>query len=77
MSTDTFDPDFIDRRRAGLENFLLRIAAHYVLGWDEQFVMFLQQDGTWKAPTASNGKCILLLMLHNNYLKYFFIFWAN
>ncbi|XP_044742749.1 sorting nexin-4-like [Chrysoperla carnea] len=48
VSTDTFDPDFVDRRRAGLENFLLRIASHQILGHDKHFMEFLQQDDRWK-----------------------------
>lgn len=48
VSTDTFDPDFVDRRRAGLENFLLRIANHPILSYDKHFMEFLQQDEQWK-----------------------------
>ncbi|KAF5294307.1 hypothetical protein FQA39_LY13451 [Lamprigera yunnana] len=54
VSNDSFDPDFIDRRRAGLETFLLRIASHHVLGWDKQFLQFLQDD-SWREAYKTNG----------------------
>lgn len=59
VSTDTFDPDFVDRRRAGLENFLLRIASHTVISWDKQFMEFLQQEELWRENYKSNGKSFL------------------
>lgn len=55
ISTDTFDPTFVDRRRAGLENFLLRVAAHPILGWDLQFLEFLQNEEGWREAHKSNG----------------------
>lgn len=55
VSSDTFDPDFVDRRRAGLENFLLRVASHDTLCHDKHFVEFLQQDHCWKEGIRSNG----------------------
>ncbi|CAG9863697.1 unnamed protein product [Phyllotreta striolata] len=55
ISNDTFDPNFVDRRRAGLENFLLRIAAHPGLTWDEHFLEFLQQEDGWRESYKSNG----------------------
>ncbi|XP_014224587.1 sorting nexin-4-like [Trichogramma pretiosum] len=48
VTTDTFDPDFIDRRRAGLENFLLRVASHPILSFDKHFIGFLQQREGWR-----------------------------
>lgn len=56
ISNDTFDPNFVDRRRAGLENFLLRIAAHPVLTWDEHFSEFLQQEEGWRESYKANGE---------------------
>ncbi|KAK4881922.1 hypothetical protein RN001_005241 [Aquatica leii] len=53
-SNDSFDPDFIDRRRAGLETFLLRISSHYILSWDKQFLQFLQ-DESWREAYKTNG----------------------
>ncbi|XP_050312323.1 sorting nexin-4-like [Anthonomus grandis grandis] len=47
IPSDTFDPNFIDRRRAGLENFLLRAASHPLLGWDPHFLQFLQEENPW------------------------------
>lgn len=58
VSSDTFDPDFVDRRRAGLENFLLRVASHQILCHDMHFIEFLQQDKCWKDGIKSNGKII-------------------
>lgn len=55
VSTDTFDPDFVDRRRAGLENFLLRIASHSLLSWDKHFLEFLQYEGIWKESHLLNS----------------------
>ncbi|KAL3280237.1 hypothetical protein HHI36_017733 [Cryptolaemus montrouzieri] len=54
-STDTFDPNFIDRRRAGLENFLLRVAAHPIISWDAHYIEFLQNEEGWRDSHKSNG----------------------
>ncbi|XP_049770693.1 sorting nexin-4-like isoform X2 [Schistocerca cancellata] len=54
-ASDTFDPDFVDRRRAGLENFLLRVASHPVLSQDHLFVGFLQQEQGWKESIKETG----------------------
>uniref|UniRef100_A0A8C7I0H5 Sorting nexin 4 n=1 Tax=Oncorhynchus kisutch TaxID=8019 RepID=A0A8C7I0H5_ONCKI len=35
LSADNMDPDFVERRRVGLENFLLRLASHPQLGYKE------------------------------------------
>lgn len=56
VSSDTFDPNFVDRRRAGLENYLLRIASHPVLGWDKHFIAFLQ-EADWIESVQMLGKC--------------------
>ncbi|XP_008548264.1 sorting nexin-4 [Microplitis demolitor] len=48
VTTDTFDPDFVDRRRAGLETFLLRVASHPTLSKDKHFMGFLQQTDNWR-----------------------------
>lgn len=55
ISSDTFDPDFIDRRRAGLENFLLRIASHSIISWDEHFLEFLQNEEGWRDFYKASG----------------------
>jgi len=44
QSSDNIDPVFVDRRRIGLECFLLRIAAHPVLCRDKTLLKFLQSD---------------------------------
>uniref|UniRef100_A0A2K6G7Y6 Sorting nexin 4 n=1 Tax=Propithecus coquereli TaxID=379532 RepID=A0A2K6G7Y6_PROCO len=43
LSADNMDPDFVERRRIGLENFLLRIASHPILCRDKIFYLFLTQ----------------------------------
>ncbi|XP_018430359.1 PREDICTED: sorting nexin-4-like, partial [Nanorana parkeri] len=48
LSADNMDPDFVERRRIGLENFLLRVAAHPVLSHDKLFTTFLTQENGWK-----------------------------
>ncbi|GJQ77694.1 hypothetical protein Trydic_g12816 [Trypoxylus dichotomus] len=65
VSTDTFDPDFVDRRRAGLETFLLRIASHPVLSYDKHFIEFLQSEDGWRETFKSNG----YLQIAENKLK--------
>ncbi|XP_012141519.1 sorting nexin-4 isoform X3 [Megachile rotundata] len=55
VTTDTFDPDFVDRRRAGLENFLLRVASHPVLSRDVHFMGFLQQKDGWRESIKETG----------------------
>ncbi|ENN74478.1 hypothetical protein YQE_08924, partial [Dendroctonus ponderosae] len=55
ISNDTFDPNFIDRRRAGLENFLLRVASHPLLSWDKHFLEFLQNEEGWRESYKANG----------------------
>ncbi|XP_039289971.1 LOW QUALITY PROTEIN: sorting nexin-4 [Nilaparvata lugens] len=53
--SDTFDPDFIDRRRAGLETFLHRVADHPVLCNDPLVVSFLQQEDSWNETIKETG----------------------
>lgn len=43
LSADNLDPDFVERRRVGLENFLLRVASHPVLSNDNIFFHFLTE----------------------------------
>ncbi|XP_056637497.1 sorting nexin-4-like [Diorhabda sublineata] len=64
ISNDTFDPNFVDRRRAGLENFLLRIAAHPILTWDKHFMEFLQHEEDWRESYKANG---YLQMVENKF----------
>ncbi|EDK97838.1 sorting nexin 4, isoform CRA_b [Mus musculus] len=49
------DPDFVERRRVGLENFLLRVASHPVLCRDKIFYSFLTQEGNWKETVNETG----------------------
>ncbi|ELU02744.1 hypothetical protein CAPTEDRAFT_175446 [Capitella teleta] len=48
LPTDRFDPDFIERRRGGLENFLLRVASQSVLSRDKMLHGFLKDEDGWK-----------------------------
>lgn len=43
LSADNMDPDFVERRRVGLENFLLRVALHPVLSNDKILHHFLTE----------------------------------
>lgn len=52
--SDTTDPEFVERRRAGLENFLLRVASHPRLSFDDQFISFLQQEH-WRETITDSG----------------------
>ncbi|XP_054204241.1 sorting nexin-4 isoform X1 [Homo sapiens] len=55
LSADNMDPDFVERRRIGLENFLLRIASHPILCRDKIFYLFLTQEGNWKETVNETG----------------------
>ncbi|XP_077993023.1 sorting nexin-4-like isoform X2 [Glandiceps talaboti] len=54
-TADNFDPDFIERRRVGLENFMLRVASHPTLSQDKLFHAFLQQEENWKESVYETG----------------------
>uniref|UniRef100_A0AAY4CYV5 PX domain-containing protein n=1 Tax=Denticeps clupeoides TaxID=299321 RepID=A0AAY4CYV5_9TELE len=43
LSADNMDPDFVERRRVGLENFLLRVASHPVIANDKVLLHFLTE----------------------------------
>lgn len=43
LSADNMDPDFVERRRIGLENFLLRVASHPGLSNDKILYRFLTE----------------------------------
>ncbi|CAG9559884.1 unnamed protein product [Danaus chrysippus] len=53
--SDTTDPEFVERRRAALENFLLRVASHPRLCFDDQFINFLQQEHGWRETITDSG----------------------
>uniref|UniRef100_A0A8C1Q4D7 Sorting nexin 4 n=1 Tax=Cyprinus carpio TaxID=7962 RepID=A0A8C1Q4D7_CYPCA len=54
LSADNMDPDFVERRRVGLENFLLRVASHPALSSDKIFYLFLTEaDSRLKALNAT------------------------
>ncbi|XP_051871346.1 sorting nexin-4 [Pristis pectinata] len=55
LSADNMDPDFVERRRIGLENFLLRVASHSVLSLNTIFYLFLTQENGWKEAVNESG----------------------
>lgn len=61
--SDTMDPDFVDRRRAGLESFLKRIASHSELGYDECFLKFLgDSDNFMDSAKPLNSKSNIMYL---------------
>ncbi|XP_013397548.1 sorting nexin-4-like [Lingula anatina] len=54
-TTDKFDPEFIERRRVGLENFVLRVASHPLMSQDELFRDFLKQEEGWREKLIETG----------------------
>ncbi|XP_031415735.1 sorting nexin-4 [Clupea harengus] len=55
LSADNMDPDFVERRRVGLENFLLRVASHPILSTDHVFFTFLTEEDGWKEMVFETG----------------------
>ncbi|KAM8883965.1 sorting nexin-4-like [Synchiropus splendidus] len=55
LAADNMDPDFVERRRVGLENFLLRIASHPVLSNDKILHHFLTEEHGWKEVVYETG----------------------
>ncbi|XP_028291073.1 sorting nexin-4-like [Gouania willdenowi] len=55
LSADNLDPDFVERRRVGLENFLLRVASHPVLSSDKIFFFFLTEEKNWREEVLETG----------------------
>ncbi|KAJ8003916.1 hypothetical protein DPEC_G00153360 [Dallia pectoralis] len=55
LSADNMDPDFVERRRVGLENFLLRVASHSVLSNDKILYGFLTEEHGWKQLVYDTG----------------------
>ncbi|XP_067116572.1 sorting nexin-4-like isoform X1 [Osmerus mordax] len=55
LSADNMDPDFVERRRVGLENFLLRVASHLVLSNDKILFHFLTEEHGWKEVVYDTG----------------------
>ncbi|XP_034042295.1 sorting nexin-4 [Thalassophryne amazonica] len=55
LAADNLDPDFVERRRVGLENFLLRVASHPVLSNDKIFFLFLTEEKGWRDAVLETG----------------------
>uniref|UniRef100_A0A7N8WP55 Sorting nexin-4-like n=1 Tax=Mastacembelus armatus TaxID=205130 RepID=A0A7N8WP55_9TELE len=55
LSADNLDPDFVERRRVGLENFLLRVASHPILSTDKIFFRFLTEEKGWREAVLETG----------------------
>uniref|UniRef100_A0A8C4ZFJ5 PX domain-containing protein n=1 Tax=Gadus morhua TaxID=8049 RepID=A0A8C4ZFJ5_GADMO len=53
LSADNMDPDFVERRRVGLENFLQRVTSHPVLSHDSLLYQFLTEG--WKEAVYDTG----------------------
>lgn len=62
LSADNMDPDFVERRRVGLENFLLRVASHPVLSNDKIFYLFLTEVEGSRVSCAEVFFCLNLLL---------------
>ena len=54
IATDKFDPEFLERRRLGLECFLLRLASHPLVSQDSVFLAFLHDAEDWKEGVGGN-----------------------
>jgi len=54
IATDKFDPEFLERRRLGLECFVLRLASHPVVSQDAVFRAFLNEAEGWKDRVGGN-----------------------
>ncbi|XP_010790193.1 sorting nexin-4-like [Notothenia coriiceps] len=55
LAADNLDPDFVERRRVGLENFLLRVASHSVLSNDKIYFLFLTEEKGWREAVLETG----------------------
>lgn len=55
LSADNLDPDFVERRRVGLDNFLLRVASHPLLSNDNIFFLFLTDEKGWRDAVLETG----------------------
>ncbi|XP_060930436.1 sorting nexin-4-like isoform X1 [Limanda limanda] len=55
LTADNMDPDFVERRRVGLENFLMRVASHQVLSNDKILYHFLTEEHGWKDLVFETG----------------------
>ncbi|XP_077584875.1 sorting nexin-4 [Stigmatopora nigra] len=55
LSADNLDPDFVERRRVGLENFLLRVMSHPLLCKDKIFFLFLTEEKGWREAVLETG----------------------
>ncbi|XP_061698396.1 sorting nexin-4 [Syngnathoides biaculeatus] len=55
LSADNLDPDFVERRRVGLENFLLRVMSHPVLCEDKIVFLFLTEEKGWRDAVLETG----------------------
>ncbi|GFN75319.1 sorting nexin-2 [Plakobranchus ocellatus] len=52
---DTSSSDFVERRKAALERYLVRTAAHPVLASDPDFIEFLEKDGDLPRSTSTSA----------------------
>ena len=54
-STDTYDAEFLERRRAGLESFLHRICSHPRMAQDEFIKHFITKQEGWRDAMLASG----------------------
>ncbi|KAK3764179.1 hypothetical protein RRG08_044107 [Elysia crispata] len=52
---DTSSSDFVERRKAALERYLVRTAAHPALANDPDFIEFLEKDGDLPRSTSTSA----------------------
>ncbi|XP_064456507.1 sorting nexin-4-like isoform X2 [Ornithodoros turicata] len=67
LPADRLDPDFVERRRVGLENFLRRLSNHNGLCAAQAFLLFLMKDASWRDSLVTAG----LLQRADNALRSF------
>ena len=56
LSADNMDPDFVERRRVGLENFLQRVTSHPVLSHDSLLYQFLTEVSATSSRPGSHDE---------------------
>ena len=54
-ATDTYDVEFLERRRAGLESFLHRVCGHAKLSKDKYLKHFISDQDGWRDAIISSG----------------------
>uniref|UniRef100_A0A8C5AIC6 PX domain-containing protein n=1 Tax=Gadus morhua TaxID=8049 RepID=A0A8C5AIC6_GADMO len=79
LSADNMDPDFVERRRVGLENFLQRVTSHPVLSHDSLLYQFLTEVSATSSRPGSHDELMKrvadrlygVYKVHGNYGRVF------